>query len=158
MVKIASSQLNQHLIRALHRSMLKQVLMLQMMNQLTVSLYVVPMYTFIQKDSFSGIILNDIGFARPASQDVNEFAIKGATKEQIPDMDGDILFYFTYDKGDGEGMQVEDEWINDPLFQNLSVAKAGKVYKVADDIWNTAGGVRAANLMLDDIEKFFLQQ
>lgn len=110
-----------------------------------------------QKDSFSGIILQDIGFARPESQDVDAFAEKGVSKERIPAMDGDILFYFTYEKGDGEGNKVEDEWIKDPLFQNLSVAKAGNVYKVHDDIWNTAGGVIAANLMLDDITKFFLE-
>lgn len=110
-----------------------------------------------QKDSFSGIILEDIGFARPPSQDVNAFAEKGVSKERIPEMDGDILFYFTYEKGDGKASALEEEWINDPLFQNLEVAKAGKVYKVDDAIWNTAGGVIAANLMLDDIEKYFLR-
>jgi iron complex transport system substrate-binding protein len=110
-----------------------------------------------QKDSFSGIILQDLGFARPESQDVDAFAEMGISKERIPAMDGDILFYFTYDKGDGEGVKVEDEWIQDPLFQNLNVAKSGNIHKVQDDIWNTAGGVIAANLMLDDIHTFFLE-
>lgn len=109
-----------------------------------------------QKDSFSGIILEEIGFSRPEAQDVNEFAIKGVSKEQVPLMDGDILFYFTYETGDGEGTSIEEEWINDPLFQNLNVAKAGNVYKVSDTIWNTSGGVLAAHLMLDDLEKYFL--
>jgi iron complex transport system substrate-binding protein len=109
------------------------------------------------KDSFSGVILDQLGFARPESQDVNDFAEKGVTKERIPAMDGDILFYFTYETGDGEALKVEEDWINDPLFQNLNVAKQGKVYKVSDTIWNTAGGVLAANLMLDDIEKYFLE-
>lgn len=110
-----------------------------------------------QKDSFSGVILEELGFARPESQDVNEFAIKGATKEQVPLMDGDILFYFTYETGDGEATKLENEWLEDPIFQNLEVAKKGEVYKVDDVIWNTAGGVRAANLMLDDIENTFLK-
>ncbi|WP_077214675.1 iron-siderophore ABC transporter substrate-binding protein [Bacillus dakarensis] len=110
-----------------------------------------------QKDSFSGVILDEIGFARPESQDVDEFAIKGATKEQVPLMDGDILFYFTYETGDGEATQLEKEWLEDPLFQNLEVAKKGEVHKVNDAIWNTAGGVIAANLMLDDIENTFLK-
>ncbi len=110
-----------------------------------------------QKDSFSGVVLDQLGFARPESQDVNEFAIKGATKEQIPLMDGDTLFYFTYETGDGAATQVEKEWIEDPLFKNLEVAKQGNVYKIDDAIWNTAGGVIAANLMLDDIEKYFLK-
>ncbi|WP_113926807.1 iron-siderophore ABC transporter substrate-binding protein [Bacillus sp. P14.5] len=110
------------------------------------------------KDSFSGVILDQIGFARPESQDVNDFAAKGVTKEQIPAMDGDILFYFAYETGDGEGNKVAEEWVNDPLFQKLKVAQEGNVHEVSDPIWNTAGGVMAANLMLDDIEKYFLEQ
>ena len=35
--------------------------------------------------------------------------------------------------------------------------KKGEVHKVDDVIWNTAGGVKAANLMLDDIEDVFLK-
>uniref|UniRef100_C5D2S6 Periplasmic binding protein n=1 Tax=Geobacillus sp. (strain WCH70) TaxID=471223 RepID=C5D2S6_GEOSW len=110
------------------------------------------------KDSFSGVILDQLGFSRPESQNVNDFAEMGVTKERIPAMDGDILFYFTYETGDGEASKLEKEWINDPLFKSLNVAKQGKVYKVSDTIWNTAGGVLAAHLMLDDIEKYFLQQ
>ncbi|MBB6446166.1 ABC transporter substrate-binding protein [Bacillus benzoevorans] len=110
-----------------------------------------------QKDSFSGVILDQLGFARPESQNVDEFAIKGATKEQMPLMDGDILFYFTYETGDGAASELEKEWLEDPLFKNLEVAKKGEVHKVDDVIWNTAGGVKAANLMLDDIENTFLK-
>lgn len=110
-----------------------------------------------QKDSFSGVILDQLGFARPESQDVDDFAIKGATKEQMPLMDGDILFYFTYETGDGAASDLENEWLEDPLFNNLEVAQRGEVYKVDDVIWNTAGGVKAANIMLDDIEKTFLK-
>ncbi|MBO9130864.1 iron-siderophore ABC transporter substrate-binding protein [Bacillus sp. 165] len=110
------------------------------------------------KDTFSGVILEELGFQRPDSQNVDDFAEKGVTKERVPAMEGDILFYFTYDVGDGEGTKVEQEWINDPLFQNLQVAKNKQVYQVSDTIWNTAGGVLAANLMLDDIEKRFLNQ
>ena len=110
------------------------------------------------KDSFSGVILDQLGFARPEGQDVDDFAEKGVTKERIPAMDGDVLFYFTYETGDGEANKLAEEWLNDPLFQNLEVAKQDKVYEVSDAIWNTAGGVVAANAMLDDIEKFFLEQ
>lgn len=110
-----------------------------------------------QKDSFSGVILDQLGFARPESQDVDEFAIKGATKEQMPLMDGDILFYFTYETGDNAATELEKEWLKNPLFKNLEVAKNGEVHKVDDVIWNTAGGVKAANLMLDDIENTFLK-
>lgn len=109
------------------------------------------------KDSFSGVILEQIGFARPESQNMDDFAEKGVTQERIPAMDGDIIFYFTYDEGDGKATDVEKEWIENPLFKNLEAAKKGEVHKVDDAIWNTAGGVKAANLMLDDIEKYFLK-
>jgi iron complex transport system substrate-binding protein len=110
------------------------------------------------KDSFSGVILDQLGFARPEGQDVDDFAENGVTKERIPAMDGDVLFYFTYETGDGEANKLAEEWINDPLFKNLEAAKAGNVHEVSDAIWNTAGGVIAANKMLDDIEKYFLKQ
>lgn len=109
------------------------------------------------KDSFSGVILDQIGLARPESQNVADFAEKNATKERIPAMDGDVMFYFTYETGDGEASQLEKEWIEDPLFKNLKVAQAGNVHKVDDTIWNTAGGVIAANLLLDDIEKYLVK-
>ncbi len=108
------------------------------------------------KDTFAGVILEDIGFKRPESQNIDDFAEKNVTKERIPAMDGDILFYYTYETGDGEATKLEEEWINDPLFQNLEVAQNKQVYEVSDVIWNTGGGVISANLMLDDIEKYFL--
>lgn len=78
------------------------------------------------KDTFSGVILNDLGFARPESQNVDDFAERNVTKERIPAMEGDILFYFTYETGDGKGSELEKDWINDPLFNNLEVVKKVK--------------------------------
>ncbi|UYG94032.1 ABC transporter substrate-binding protein [Cytobacillus firmus] len=109
------------------------------------------------KDSFSGVILDQIGLARPESQNVDDFAEKNATKERIPAMDGDVLFYFTYETGDGEANKLAKEWIEDPIFKNLKVAQEGNVHEVSDTIWNTAGGVIAANLLLDDIEKYLVK-
>lgn len=110
------------------------------------------------KDSFSGVILDQLGFARPESQEVDDLAEQGVTKERIPAMDGDVLFYFTYETGDGEANKLAEDWLNDPLFKNLKVSKEDQVYEVNDAIWNTAGGVLAANKMLDDIEKIFLDK
>lgn len=106
------------------------------------------------KDSFSGLLLAQLGFQRPASQDKDEFA-EEITKERIPEFEGDRLFYFTYETGNGEGATQATDWLADPLWQNLAVVKAGKVHEVSDAIWNTAGGIIAGNLMLDDIEKIY---
>jgi iron complex transport system substrate-binding protein len=104
-------------------------------------------------DTFSGIIFKELGLARPEAQDKDKFA-DDVTKERIPEMEGDIMFYFTYETGNGQATQLEQEWLNDPLFKNLNVVKNGKVYKVNDAIWNTAGGVKAANLMLDELVNY----
>jgi len=103
-------------------------------------------------DTFSGNIFKQLGFARPETQQSAEFTVE-IGKERIKEADGDVMFYFTYDTGDGQGNAREKEWIEDPLFKTLEVSKNNKVIKVDDAIWNTAGGVKAANLMLDDIEK-----
>ncbi|MFY0544425.1 ABC transporter substrate-binding protein [Brevibacillus sp. H7] len=108
------------------------------------------------KDTFSGIILQELGVARPESQNKEEFAAE-VTKERIPEMDGDILFYFSYETGNGEASKLEQEWTNDPLWKNLNVVKNNKAYKVDDVIWNTAGGVKAANLLLDDLSKYIIE-
>jgi iron complex transport system substrate-binding protein len=108
-----------------------------------------------QKQTFSGVLLQQLGFARPESQDKDSF-IEVMSKETIPAMDGDVMFYFvSEDPGTNEGTKVAEEWMNDPLFKNLNVAKNNKVVKVDEAIWNTAGGYKAANLLLDEIVKYF---
>jgi len=104
------------------------------------------------ENSFSGIILDQIGFARTNIEDPSgeNFALE-IGKERLQEADGDAIIYFTYDQGDGQGTQREQEWLNDPLFNNLNGVKNGQVFKVDDAIWNTAGGIKAANLMLEDL-------
>jgi iron complex transport system substrate-binding protein len=104
-------------------------------------------------DTFSGSILKQIGFTRPENQKSSDFTLE-IGKERLKEADGQVMFYFTYETGNGEGSAREKEWLEDPMFKNLNAVKSGKVYRVDDAIWNTAGGVKAANLMLDDIENF----
>jgi len=108
-----------------------------------------------QKQTFSGVLLEQLGFARPESQDKDSF-IEVMSKETIPSMDGDVLFYFvTEAAGKADAAKVVKEWMNDPLFKNLNVAKKNKVVPVDEAIWNTAGGYQAANLLLDEIVAYF---
>ncbi|WP_027631698.1 ABC transporter substrate-binding protein [Clostridium hydrogeniformans] len=102
-------------------------------------------------DTFAGTILREIGFARPESQQSSEF-VNEIGKERLKEADGDVMFYFTYEIGDGKGLAREKEWVEDPLFNSLSAVKNNKAFKVNDTTWNTAGGIKAANIMLDDLE------
>ncbi|MBV7505857.1 iron-siderophore ABC transporter substrate-binding protein [Bacillus sp. sid0103] len=116
-------------------------------------------------DSFSGVIFDKLGFKRAAQQEAlftpdNKLGLLAVEvgKEVIPKMDGDLLFYFTYaPQGDQAALDTAKEWTNDPLWKNLNAVKSGHAYEVSDATWNTAGGVLAANIMLDDIEKILLK-
>lgn len=99
--------------------------------------------------------MKDLGLSRPAAQNQEKFADE-VTKERIPEMDGDIMFYFTYETGDGEGSKLEKEWTNESLWKNLNVVKNNRAYKVDDTIWNTSGGVIAANKVVDEMEGYIL--
>ena len=106
------------------------------------------------KQTFSGLILGQIGFKRPPAQDKNEFA-EEVTKERIPEMAGDRIFYFSSDLKEAEPEANLADWLADPLWANLEAVKAGKARRVSETIWNTAGGIYAAHLMLDDIESIY---
>jgi iron complex transport system substrate-binding protein len=108
-------------------------------------------------DTFAGTILKEIGFKRPAAQQGTEF-VNEIGKERLNEADGDVMFYFTYELGDGKGLAREQEWLNDPMFKSLNVVKNNKAYKVDDIIWNTAGGIKAANLMLDDLTNMLKEE
>ena len=106
------------------------------------------------RQNFGGLILDQIGFARPPAQDRDEFA-EEVTKERIPEMDADRIFYFSSDLNDDEATANLNDWLNDPLWLNLDAVKAGKAQRISEIIWNSAGGIYAAHLMLDDIEAIF---
>lgn len=105
-------------------------------------------------DSFAGLVLSELGFARPESQQgFDEPVVKLTDKESIPQMNADVFYMFMNDE---EAVQKNfEEWTNHPLWKNLDAVKADQVYRVDEIIWNMGGGMLAANLMLDDIYSRF---
>ncbi|MNW46892.1 putative siderophore-binding lipoprotein YfiY precursor [compost metagenome] len=106
-------------------------------------------------DTFTGAAFTKLGIKRPANQNYTDNFVEEITKERLPEVDADRLFYFTYDTGDSKGDAMEQEMINDPLWNSLKVVQNNKALRVDDAIWNTAGGVIAANLMLDELFKLY---
>lgn len=109
------------------------------------------------RDSFPGQILVEAGLQRPDAQD--KAGNHGEVSlEQIGQLDGDVILYFTAEKGDGDAAGLEKVWLNHPLWQTLTAAQNNQVYKVSDVHWNAAQGVQAANLALDDLYKHLLKE
>ncbi|MFC4810885.1 ABC transporter substrate-binding protein [Paenibacillus sp. GCM10023250] len=107
-------------------------------------------------DTFTGVAFEKLGITRPDNQNAyKETFAEEITKERMPEADADKIFYFTYDTGDGKGNQMEQDMLKDPLWQSLKAVKNGQAYQVSDAIWNTSGGVIAANLMLDELYKIY---
>lgn len=107
-----------------------------------------------QKDTFAGVILQDLGFARPASQDVDNF-MEVIEKERIEALDGDVMFHFNADYDEEKaGTKNQEAWMADPLFANLKVAQNNAVFKVDEVIWNLSGGIKSANLLIDQIVEY----
>jgi len=107
-----------------------------------------------QLGSFSGSVLEDIGFPRPASQMDPEASWIELSTEQFREVDAAYMFVCFYgDQDTADFSALADS----PLWNTLDVVKNNRVYYVPDDYWMVAIGYIAAGLMLDDIEKYIIE-
>lgn len=107
---------------------------------------------------FAGSILKELGFKGPKDPSLEgQEILKLTDKESISQMNADVFYVFM--ENNEAVKKTHDEWTNHPLWQNLDAVKANQVYTVDEIIWNMAGGIKAANLMLDDIyDRFELEK
>ncbi|MQS15082.1 iron-siderophore ABC transporter substrate-binding protein [Streptomyces kaniharaensis] len=101
------------------------------------------------KSSYSGVVLKDVGLARPASQDVDKNILE-VSAEQINQADADLVFVTT---ADDPSKTKETEVQQTPVWQGLNAVKNNKVFNVPDETWMSGIGVQAADAMLGDIAK-----
>ncbi len=121
----------------------------------TISLYL--------NDSFAGTVLQDAGLSRPPSQawDVTDAQQRFGnpiqvqiSREQIAQVDGDVIFLWTGDNtaADRQTSQQQLQKLRqEPLWQQLRAVQAGRVYEVPG-YWIGNGPI-AANAILDDLFK-----
>ncbi|MGW4895762.1 ABC transporter substrate-binding protein [Kitasatospora sp. NPDC004240] len=102
-----------------------------------------------QKASFSGVVLKDVGLARPASQDVDK-AMLDVSAEQINQADADLVFVTV---ADDPTKTKQSEVQGTAVWQGLNAVKNNKVFNVPDETWMSGIGVQAAEQMLVDIAK-----
>lgn len=104
-------------------------------------------------ETFIGTILKDMGLPRPETQRKEDFALY-PSEEQIGLMDGDLLFYAAYGP---QGETTQPAITRNPLWDTLRAVENGRAYEVSDDRWFLGIGIRAANFVLDDLERIVLK-
>ena len=101
-------------------------------------------------DSFIGTILKDVGIPRPKNQDIADLAAE-VSAENIDQADADYIFTGVY--GEVKATDKSKAQAN-PLWKNLKAVKDGHAYDVPDETWYLGLGVTAADVVLDDLEKY----
>ncbi|WP_042470396.1 ABC transporter substrate-binding protein [Bacillus ndiopicus] len=108
----------------------------------------------IYVQGFAGSILTELGFTEPKNLvGQNLEIVKLTDKESISNMNADVIFQFMEDNAAVKS--THEEWTKHPLYANLDAVKNNQVFTVNEIIWNFAGGLKAANLMLDDLYAHF---
>lgn len=103
-----------------------------------------------QKASFSGIVLQDAGLARPAAQDVEDFALEISAEETLK-ADADDIFVTTYADEAGVSAKTKGQIQGGALWKKLT----GRVHEVQDTLWMTPCSIQGAEYILDDLAKAF---
>ena len=105
------------------------------------------------KRSFSGLILQEIGLARPPAQDKDKLWER-VSLELIPNLDGDVIFLLLGDHKESNLTQFKQH----PLWSQLEPVQANKVYEVDGFTWVAGWGMIGANRILDDLSQHLVQE
>ncbi|OIK00874.1 iron-siderophore ABC transporter substrate-binding protein [Streptomyces sp. MUSC 14] len=105
-----------------------------------------------QTNSYSGVVLADIGLKRPASQisDDPDVTMRDVSPEEIDRADADLIFVTTADTPD---KTQEKQVTSNPVWKDLSAVRNGKVHDVPDETWMSGIGVQAAGQVLQDVAR-----
>lgn len=100
----------------------------------------------------TGGILEDIGLQRPESQRGDFFYVENISIENISDIDGDILFFVSWEREDDK--KTLEKLKQSPLWAQLDVVQRGQVHLVGMH-WHNSD-ILAINAILDDLEKYLV--
>ncbi|UJF36076.1 ABC transporter substrate-binding protein [Paenibacillus hexagrammi] len=104
---------------------------------------------------FSALVLQELGVARPASQRGTEWGVQLTSKENIPQMDADIIFDQTSTTRNDGRLDLRKAWTEHPLWKQLKAVKNKQVFEVDTAVWNNGSGPLAAMEMVDDLYGFY---
>ncbi|MFC4601383.1 ABC transporter substrate-binding protein [Cohnella hongkongensis] len=104
---------------------------------------------------YSALVLEELGIARPANQTGEDWGVQLTSKENIPQMDADLIFDQTSTSRDDGRLDLRKEWSSHPLWQNLRAVKNDRVFEVDTAVWNNGSGPLAALEMLEDLYEIY---
>lgn len=108
------------------------------------------------KNSFSGIIFEDVGLSRPPAQDIEtENGLLKLSEEALTQFDGDIIFLVV--ATDKDSVEATEKLKKNPLWQKLKAVQQGKVYPVKYEAWR-GGNPLAADAVIDDLFKYLVEE
>lgn len=112
-----------------------------------------PTVRLYQPESYSGVVLSDLGFTRPADQPKAPDGGIAAdiSEENILQVDADLIFLCTWDDEKGLSEKTQERFTGNPLWSELK----GEQVEVSDTTWMTAVGLIGAHIVLDDVAKHF---
>ncbi|MCK8670277.1 iron-siderophore ABC transporter substrate-binding protein [Rhodococcus sp. HM1] len=114
-----------------------------------------PTARLYRTTSFSGIVLEDAGLARPESQGPDpadpSSIMNAISPELIAQADADVIFVSMYRDGDGKSEGAAQPFLTNPLWGNLR----GRKIDVDDSLWMTPVSIQGAHLILDDLAEAF---
>jgi iron complex transport system substrate-binding protein len=99
--------------------------------------------------SYSGIVLHDVGFPRPATQPTTDKIAVDISPERILDLDADQIFVATWPDATTDGPKAQ--FTGNPLWSRLT----GAQHDVDDLTWMSAVGLQGAHTVLDDVARAF---
>lgn len=103
-------------------------------------------------NSFPGMVLQDVGLARPENQDVEaDGGFIPVSLENLPEADGDALFAYTIAEADAEAPNLLQDAEDSPLWNNLEAVQNDAAYAVDYNVWLGANYI-AAHTVLADLE------
>jgi iron complex transport system substrate-binding protein len=101
------------------------------------------------EQSYSGVVLRDVGFPRPANQPTSDKIAVDLSQERILELDADHIFLASYPDPTTEGPKAQ--FTSNPLWGRLT----GSRHDVSDLTWMSAVGLQGAHAMLDDVAATF---
>lgn len=103
---------------------------------------------------FAALVLDELGIPRPDNQKGESWGVKLTTKENIPQMNADVIFDQTSLGRDDGRMDLRASWMSHPLWKNLRAVQNNKVFEVDTAVWNNGSGPIAAMLMVEDLFEY----